>query len=110
MNQSDKDAEIEQLKREIRELKEKVQIFESDQNTFKKHKKRFSVNLLTLILKLLADGLNAYQVHKTLMRLYICFILYYFVFPRELISHLWILIPGGLERGVKNNNCNFKWP
>ena len=38
----------------------------------------------------------------------ICFILYYFVFPRELISHLWILIPGGLERGVKNNNCNFK--
>ena len=40
----------------------------------------------------------------------ICFILYYFVFPRELISHLWILIPGGLERGVKNNNCNFKWP
>ena len=69
MNQPDKDTEIEELKREIRELKEKVQTFESDQNVFKKHKKRFSVNLLTLILKLLADGLNAYQVHRTLMRL-----------------------------------------
>ena len=35
-------------------------------------------------------------------------IFYDFVCPRELISHLWILIPGGLERGVKNNNRNFK--
>ena len=49
----DKDAEIGKLKREIQELKEKVQRIESDQNIFKKHKKRFSVNLLTLILKLL---------------------------------------------------------
>ena len=53
MNQPDKDTEIEELKREIRELKEKDQTFESDQNAFKKHKKRFSVNILTLILKLL---------------------------------------------------------
>ena len=52
----DKDTEIGKLRREIQELKEKVQRFESDKNIFKKHKKRFSVNLLTLILKLLADG------------------------------------------------------
>ena len=48
----DKDTEIGKLRREIQELKEKVQRFESDKNIFKKHKKRFSVNLLTLILKL----------------------------------------------------------
>ena len=59
----DKDTEIGKLRREIQELKEKVQRFESDKNIFKKHKKRFSVNLLTLILKLLADGLNASQVN-----------------------------------------------
>ena len=90
MNQTDKDTEIDQLKRENRELKEKVKYLESAQNEkflelenensqisqardlFKKSKKSFSTSLITLILKLYGDGLNASQIHKTLNRFKNC--------------------------------------
>jgi len=45
-------AELEKLKKEKVEMAEKIQNLESEQNIFNKQKKRFSVNLITLILKL----------------------------------------------------------
>ena len=49
-------------------LEEKVKDLELSQNIFKKHKRKFSVNFNTLILKLFTDGLNAYQIHSVLTR------------------------------------------
>ena len=59
-------AELEKLKKEKVEMAEIIQNLESEQNVFKKQKKRFSVNLITLILKLYSDGLNSYQIHRVL--------------------------------------------
>ena len=61
-------AELEKLKKEKVEMAEKIQNLESEQNIFNKQKKRFSVNLITLILKLYSDGLNSYQIHRVLIR------------------------------------------
>ena len=41
--------------------------------TLTKHKRTFSTELITLILKLYGDGLNASQIHKTLNRMKNCF-------------------------------------
>ena len=61
-------AELEKLKKEKVEMTEKIQNLESEINIFNKQKKRFSVNLITLILKLYSDGLNSYQIHRVLIR------------------------------------------
>ena len=57
------------LRLELNNLKK-----ESDQakTFFTKHKRSFSTELRTLILKLYGDGLNASQIHKTLNRMKNC--------------------------------------
>ena len=77
---------MDKLKSENRELKEKFKKLENQNSVlkseigqtrdfFKKTKKSFSMDLITLILKLFTDGLNASQIHKTLNRLKNCLVL-----------------------------------
>ena len=74
---------MDKLKRKNLELEEKVQGLENEnfilkseicqtKDFFKKTKRSFSMDLITLILKLFSDGLNASQIHKTLNRLKNC--------------------------------------
>ena len=78
-----KPTEMDLLKRENRELKKNVQTLKNEnsdlkseiaqgRDLFKKTKKSFSMVLITLILKLFSDGLNASQIHKTMNRFKNC--------------------------------------
>ena len=70
---------MDELKRKNLELEEKVQGLENEnfvlkseigqtKDFFKKTKRSYSMDLITLILKLFSDGLNASQIHKTMNR------------------------------------------
>ena len=78
----DKETEMDQLQRENLELKENAQKLENENSVlkseigqtrdlFKKTKKTFSMDLITLILKLFTDGLNASSVSPLSLGLFV---------------------------------------